>query len=176
MKWMSSHGYSTFFAFGSGTAAGLTTRTYIAASVFGALLTVSTNGTNVRCSCDFMKKGSSVIVMSLGAGWPAITPSTSLTTCSISACSCLLRFFSSFFVGACWQPAANVAETTSATTMAIARRITIINPLKTQLRSDFGFRPSAQILTDHRGLAARKSNTLKRCYSRGLARKNGYIR
>ena len=33
----------------------------MAASVFGALLTVSTNGTNVRCSCDFMKKGSSVI-------------------------------------------------------------------------------------------------------------------
>ena len=89
---MSSHGYSTFFAFGSGTAAGFTTRTYSAASVFGALVTVSTNGTNVRCSCDFMKKGSSVMVMSLGAGWPAITPSTSFTTVSISCCSCLLRF------------------------------------------------------------------------------------
>ena len=38
MKWMSSHGYSTFFAFGSGTAAGLTTRTYIAASVFGRVV------------------------------------------------------------------------------------------------------------------------------------------
>ena len=69
----------------------------MAASVFGALLTVSTNGTNVRCSCDFMKKGSSVIVMSVGAGCPAITPSTSFTTVSISCCSCLLRFLVSGF-------------------------------------------------------------------------------
>ena len=101
MKWMSSHGYSTFFAFGSGTAAGLTTRTYIAASVFGALLTVSTNGTNVRCSCDFMKKGSSVMVMSLGAGWPAITPSTSFTTCLDFLLFLLAALLVSCFVGAC---------------------------------------------------------------------------
>ena len=101
MKWMSSHGYSTFFAFGSGTAAGFTTRTYNAASAFGALATVSTNGTNVRCSCDFMKKGSSVMVMSPGAGWPAITPSTTFTTVSISCCSCLLRFLLSGFCPCC---------------------------------------------------------------------------
>ena len=34
--------------------------------------------------------------MSPGAGWPAMTPSITLTSCSISACSCLLRFCSSF--------------------------------------------------------------------------------
>ena len=89
---MSSQGYSTFFVFGSGCAAGLTTRTYIAASAAGAPLTSSTNGTKVRCSCDFRKNGVSAIWMSVGAGWPAITPSTSFTSCSISSCSCLLRF------------------------------------------------------------------------------------
>ena len=125
-KWMSSHGYSTFLAFGSGTADGFTTRMYNAASVLGAFLTLSTKGTKVRASCDFMKKGSSDIVTSVGAGWPAMTPSTSLTICSISACSCLLRFFSSFFVGACWATA-KVADTTSATATAIARRNTIIS-------------------------------------------------
>ena len=64
---MSSQGYSTFLAFGSGCAAGLTTRMYSAASAAGAPLTSSTKGTNVRCSCDFRKNGVIAIWMSAGA-------------------------------------------------------------------------------------------------------------
>ena len=89
---MSSHGYSTFLVFGSGCAAGLTTRTYIAASAAGAPVTSSTNGTNVRCSCDFRKNGVSVIWMSVGRRLPGHHAVDQLDELLDLTCSCLLRF------------------------------------------------------------------------------------
>ena len=92
---MSSQGYSTFF-FGSSFCVGSTTRMYSAASFpVGNPVIFKAKGTNVRASCDFRKTGSISICMSVGAGWPAMAPSTILTIVSISSLSCLLRFLSS---------------------------------------------------------------------------------
>jgi len=73
-----------------------------------------------------MKYGSSVMVTSAGAGWPAITPSTTFTTCSISCRSSRLRLRSSFF--ACCATATD-AENASMTITANARRIAITSLL-----------------------------------------------
>ena len=123
MKWMSSQGYSAFLALGSGLSAGFTTRTYIAASDAGAPFTSRMKGTKVRCSCDLRKNGVIVNWMSVGAGCPAITPSTTLTIASISCCSCLLRFLVS---GLADCASANVPDRATATARATTRRMTII--------------------------------------------------
>src|SRR5262245_50497883 len=67
--------------------------------------------------------------MSDGAGCPVITPSTALTSCSISTCSCLLRFLLSGFV--CRAYAAEPAiRNARAVTTAVARRLIIRSPCR----------------------------------------------
>ena len=100
---MSSHGYSTFFAFGSGSAAGIDhADVQRGVGLAGALLTVSTNGTNVRCFLRLHEEGLERhrdVGRRRLAGHHAVHELHDLLDFLLFLLAALLR--SSFFVGAC---------------------------------------------------------------------------